>query len=160
MGRTTGTVGTARATGTASMTGGLPDTGTGPPRTSCSKLEKQSDVCIRFHFWHFFLLQTLNFGLIWPQHFRPIVLWDWDAQCQTSNGGFPEQRDPASRMLCSQLLGDGPVAYSYSLSVHNLHPDILGNVLVLAMVQSLESGQIDCVSGRLSFMQVTSREGS
>lgn len=75
-------------------------------------------------------------------------------------GGFPEQRDPASRMLCSQLLGDGPVAYSYSLSVHNLHPDILGNVLVLAMVQSLESGQIDCVSGRLSFMQVTSREGS
>lgn len=85
MGRTTGTVGTARATGTASMTGGLPDTGTGPPRTSCSKLEKQSDVCIRFHFWQFFLLQTLNFGLIWPQHFRPIVLWDWDAQCQTSN---------------------------------------------------------------------------
>lgn len=75
-------------------------------------------------------------------------------------GGFPEQGDPASRMLCSQLLGDGPVAYSYSLSVHNLHPDILGNVLVLAMVQSLESGQFDCVSGRLSFMQVTSREGS
>lgn len=84
-----------------------------------------------------------------------------NAKLQTGlYGGFPEQGDPASRMLCSQLLGDGPVAYSYSLSVHNLHPDILGNVLVLAMVQSLESGQIDCVSGQLSVMQVTSREGS
>lgn len=45
------------------------------------------------------------------------------------------------------MFGDGPVAYSYSLCVHNLHPDIPGNVLVLAMVQSLESGQIDCVYG-------------
>lgn len=41
MGRTTGTAGRGRAIGTVSMTGGLPDTGTGPPRTSCSKLEQE-----------------------------------------------------------------------------------------------------------------------
>ncbi len=41
MGRTTGTAGTERATGTASIIGELPDTATGPPRTSCSKLQQK-----------------------------------------------------------------------------------------------------------------------
>lgn len=39
MGRTT--AGRGRATGTASKTGGVPDTGIGPPRTSCSKLNNK-----------------------------------------------------------------------------------------------------------------------
>lgn len=41
MGRTT--AGRGRATGTASKTGGFPDTGIGPPRTSCSKLQQQNN---------------------------------------------------------------------------------------------------------------------
>lgn len=52
MGRTTGTAERGSATGTASMTGGLPDTGTGPPSTSCSKLHQkllrsQTDECLK-----------------------------------------------------------------------------------------------------------------
>lgn len=40
IGRTIGIAGTAKAIGIGSTRGGLPDTGTDPPRTSCSKLQK------------------------------------------------------------------------------------------------------------------------
>ncbi len=84
--------------------------------------------------------KELDFGLIWPQHFHPVLLWiigklQTGCTCAFLSRGTLR----ALQGFSPSLLGDGLVAHSSFVYIYNLVPDILGQLLVLARVESLES---------------------